>query len=96
MDSARSGGIKVLLSERTSVVLRKSESSDFLFPFHPSRGACRGRPPPRGGGSLRPLFPKFQRQNVRSVHMTLASHGKLPAALMIQESPEDGAEHLCD
>ena len=94
MVSAKSGGLKVLLSESTSGFLRKSESSHFLFPLHPSRGACRGRPP--RGGCLRPLFPKFQRQNARSVHMTLASHGKLPAALMIQESPEDGAEHLCD
>ena len=95
MVSALSGGLKVLLSESTPGFLRKSESSHFLFPFHPSRGACRGRPP-LGEGRLRPLFPKFQRQNARSVHMTLASHGKLPAALMIQESPEDGADHLCD
>ena len=45
MVSAKSGGLKVLLSEHTSGFLRKSESSHFLVPFHPSGGACRGRLP---------------------------------------------------
>ena len=49
MVSALSGGLKVFLSESTPGFLRKSESSHFLFPFHPSRGACRGRPPLGGG-----------------------------------------------
>ena len=57
MVSAKSGGLKVLLSESTPGFLRKSESSHFLFPFHPSRGACRGRPPLGGGGAFGRSFP---------------------------------------